>query len=97
MTLTELNFDTDFFEMGLLADANKEKGEDRKMRNRSKRKVWRRELSYLRKLTRKTTVMQMDTILFQCKKILTCLLRVDTLLDCKSMDCLVSTIVVVSK
>ena len=83
--------------MRLLADVIKEKGDGRKMRNRSKRKVWRRELSYLRKLTRKTTVMQMDTILFQCKKILTCLLRVDTLLDCKSMDCLVSTIVVVSK
>ena len=33
MTLTELNFDTDFFEMGLLADANKEKGEGGKMRN----------------------------------------------------------------
>jgi hypothetical protein len=51
--------------MGLLADANKKKGEDRKMRNRSKRKVRRRELSYLRKSTRKTTVMKMDTILFQ--------------------------------
>ena len=68
-TLTELNFDTDFFEMGLLADANKEKGEGRKMRNRSKRKCQRRELSYLRKSTKKRTVMQMDTIRFQCKKI----------------------------
>jgi hypothetical protein len=34
--------------MGLLADANKEKGEGRKMRNRSKRKVQRRELSCLK-------------------------------------------------
>ena len=51
--------------MRLLADVIKEKGDGRKMRNRSKRKVWRRELSYLRKSTRKTTVMQMDTILFQ--------------------------------
>ena len=68
MTLTELNFDTNFFDMGLLADANKEKGEGRKMRNRSKRKGRRRELSYLRKSTRKRTVMQMDTIRFQCKK-----------------------------
>ena len=46
---------------------------------------------------RKRTVMQMDTIHFQCKKNLTCLLRVDTLLDCARMDRLVSTIVVVSK
>ena len=68
MTLTELNFDTNFFEMGLLTDANKEKGEDGKMRNRSKRRGRRRELSYLRKSTRKRTVMQMDTIRFQCKK-----------------------------
>ena len=96
MTLTELNFDTDFFEMGLLADANKEKGEGGKMRNRSKRKGRRRELSYLRKSTRKRTVMQMDSIRFQCKKNLTCLLRVDTLLDGARMDHLVSTIVVVS-
>jgi hypothetical protein len=87
MTLTELNFDTDFFEMGLLADANKEKGEGRKMRNRSKRKCQRRELSYLRKSTRKRTVMQMDTIRFQCKKPL-------TLLDCARMDRLVSTMTV---
>jgi hypothetical protein len=43
MTLTELNFDTDFFEMGLLADANKEKGAGRNMRNTSKRKGQKRE------------------------------------------------------
>jgi hypothetical protein len=83
--------------MGLLTDANKEKGEGRKMRNMSKRRGQKRELSYLRQLMRKRTVMQMDTIHFQCKKNLTCLLGVDTLLDCARMDRLVSTIVVVSK
>ena len=92
-----VNFDTDFFEMGLLTDANKEKGDGRKLRNMSKRKGQKRELSYLRQLMRKRTVMQMDTIHFQCKKNLTCLLGVDTLLDCARMDRLVSTIVVVSK
>ena len=83
--------------MGLLTDANKEKGDSRKLSNISKRKGQKRELSYLRQLMRKRTVMQMDTIHFQCKKNLTCLLRVDTLLDCARMVRIVSTIVVVSK
>jgi hypothetical protein len=54
--------------MGLLTDANKEKGEGRKMRNMSKRRGQKKELSYLRQSMRKRTVMQMDTIHFQCKK-----------------------------